>query len=123
MSVPLSASCAPSVPIAVLGIQGTEDNVYPYEGGGEAPFDVLGAEATIEFWATANNCPDTAVVRRPPDLHDDGTFVTVNRYTPCDAGTESILLSVLGGVHEYGISAEFSTTLTIIGFLLEHRRR
>lgn len=122
MSVPLSTGCSPSAPIAVLDIQGTEDNVYPYDGGRAPPFDVLGAEETVEFWAAANNCPDTAVVTRPPDVYDDTTFVTVYRYTPCDGGTESILLSVMGGEHAYAISAEFNTTLTIVGFLLEHQR-
>ncbi len=88
------------------------------------PFEVLGAKETVRFWAAANNCPDTAVVTRPRDRFEDGTTLTVERYTPCDAGTESILMSVTGGGHQYELSAEFNTSLTIVGFgfLLEHQR-
>lgn len=122
MSVPVSETCNPAVPIAVLDIQGTADAVYPFEGGGDGGRAVLGAEETVQMWASWNGCPATPEVTQPPDNFDDGTFVTVHRYAPCDAGTETIMIGVTGGRHAWAISQEFNTALTIAGFLLLHQR-
>ena len=74
------------------------------------------------MWADWLSCPDTAEIIRPPDNFDDGTFVNVERYRPCDSGSESTLIGVLGGMHEWSMSAEFNTSLTISAFFLEHER-
>jgi polyhydroxybutyrate depolymerase len=118
MSLPLSLTCIPALPVSVLGIQGTEDEVFPFDGNGE----VLGASETIKAWADRNNCPDTAEISHPPDLVDDGTTVAVERYRPCDSSTESTLIGVTGGVHAWTLSAEFETALIITAFFLEHGR-
>ncbi len=122
MPLILSQSCNPTLPVAVLGIQGTEDATFPWDGGGTGTAAVLGASETIDLWADINNCPDTAEVSHPTDNFDDGTTLSVWRYRPCDGDTESILIGVDGGVHGWWTSSEMNTTLTIAGFLLAFQR-
>lgn len=119
MSVPLSMTCNPAVPVSILGIQGSLDEIFPFEGD---TTNVLGAAETIQLWADWLSCPDTAEIIRPPDNFDDGTFVNVERYRPCSAGSESTLIGVTGGLHAWSISAEFNTSLTVSAFFLEHER-
>jgi polyhydroxybutyrate depolymerase len=119
MSVPLSITCSPSLPVAILGIQGTDDDVIPFEGD---TVNYLGATETIQMWANWISCPDSAEIIRPPDNFDDGTFVVVERYRPCASGAEATAIGVLGGTHAWQMSAEFNTSLTISAFFLEHER-
>jgi polyhydroxybutyrate depolymerase len=122
MGVPVSQACAPSLPLAVLGIQGTEDNTFDYDGGGVDEFAWLGATATIDTWSVWNGCEDTPTVTHPPPVANDSTSLVVRRYLQCDASSETSAIGVTGGEHEWWMSAEFNTTLTVADFFLDHPR-
>ncbi len=56
----------PQAPISVLMINGTEDRVVPYDGGGVGLFSkrggVIGVEKAIELWVNYNKCLKTPVM-------------------------------------------------------------
>ena len=53
------ADCAPSEPVSVAQIHGTDDDVIRYEGNLGAGLRLPGAEATAEAWATYDGCGET----------------------------------------------------------------
>ncbi len=107
MSDFLYYNCAPSEPISVLFIMGTEDPLMPWEGG-EIRFGrlrlgrVVSAFKTVQFWAEYNECISESRRRYLPDkAPSDGTRVWRKRYARCNGGTEVILLGIEGGGHTW----------------------
>lgn len=119
ISFPLSERCAPSAPVSVLGMQGSEDAVFPWEGGGQGSLAVLGAVETIERWASRNECGTPPSVTRLPDTANDGTHVIESLYSPCGGGTEVALYAVMGGVHTWEMSRDIGTAEVLLDFLLD----
>jgi polyhydroxybutyrate depolymerase len=85
MASAISGSAAPSDPVGLVCIQGTEDPFIPIDGGDTAHsrFPSLGdgglvdgSEDTRKLWAYLNGCNLNAKVRRPTAVEDDGTSVT-----------------------------------------------
>ncbi len=122
MSVPLSETCDPALPMPFLGIQGMDDETFPWEGGGQGINAVMGADSTAAYWARENGCPGPRQQTARLDEVDDGTVVYVWRYEDCSGGSEASLIGVDGGVHAWWISSEFVTTQVIVGFLLLFQR-
>lgn len=118
ISFPLSERCAPVAPVSVLGMQGSEDAVFPWEGGGQGSLAVLGAVETVERWASRNECVTPPSVTRFPDTSSDGTHVIESLYSPCGGGAEVALYAVMGGVHAWEMSRDVGTARTLLDFLL-----
>ncbi len=99
--------CAPSGPIPVLMISGTEDPLMPWLGG-DVHFrhktfgKVLSAHATVDFWVKHNRCASTPLTTWEPDKDpQDGTRVRKEVYAGCEGGVEVILYTVEGGGHAW----------------------
>lgn len=91
------SACQPVLAMPVMHIHGTSDFVVSYTGS----FGNISAEAALTVWTGFNNCPAVPVVEDLPDLVAEGS--TVQRYTwsPCDDGSEVVLLKVINGGHTW----------------------
>ena len=98
-------SCRPSVPIAVLGIQGVVDPSVPFDGGnvGGSPRGgkVQGSRATQELWRSLNGCSGNAQSASLPILVHDGTSVDRRSYAGCRRGGEVVWYEIQGGGHRW----------------------
>jgi polyhydroxybutyrate depolymerase len=81
--------CAPSRPISVLHVHGTDDFIVPYDGGGVNGFP--GAPATMAGWAARNGCDATSEIVFE---HND---VVCETWPNCDDGVEVTLCTFEGG--------------------------
>lgn len=91
-------------PVSVLLIQGTRDPLVPYDGGavgfgGRLTSEVMGAEATRDFWLQADGLSDVfPVVDRLPHLGMDATRAERLVYGP-DSGPQVELIRIVNGGH------------------------
>ena len=104
---PLSSTCRPAAPVPMLIMNGTADLLMPWSGGPvgrgrQARGRVIGAEATAEFWARANECEARPLAGLLPDLApDDGVTVRLARWQRCVAGSEVAFYGLEGGGHRW----------------------
>lgn len=93
--------CAPSEPVAILAVHGTEDGHVPYDGGptSGAPDPAPSQPDLVEAWARLNGCGED------PDRETDG-LVTVTSWDGCRDDAEVRLVTVNGGGHTW-FSDEF----------------
>jgi polyhydroxybutyrate depolymerase len=116
------AACAPSEPVDVLQIHGTNDGVIAYGGGTLPQGSYPGAVETAETWATYNACaviPD--LTSAPIDLVSNlpGAETTIAKYEmDCLAGGSAELWTIEGGVHSPSLTANFAPL--VIEWLLDH---
>lgn len=90
-----------------LHIHGTEDTQIGYENaefdtGGMGVYSVgTGAEETVEYWRSFNNCDSEAIVTYFPDIMDDG--LTFERYLYQNGNEDSYtgFIKVIGGDHHW----------------------
>ncbi|MCD4686001.1 MAG: dienelactone hydrolase family protein [Anaerolineae bacterium] len=107
LSTDLAARCAPSRPIPVLIVNGTEDPLVRWEGGAikvlrKTRGDVLSVDETVRAWIALNDCNYTPEITHLPDIDpDDDTRVRRERYVPCAEGTVVELIVVEGGGHTW----------------------
>ncbi len=113
-SLPVNLVCIPSQPISILIMNGTEDPLVPLDGG-EVHFlrTELGlawsTHEMVAFWIEANGCDSSPHVEQLPDLDpDDGTRITRDVYSDCDAGTRIILYTVEGGGHTWPGGSQYA---------------
>jgi len=119
---PPRIGCAPSKPVSVLEIVGTDDQ------------DAASFPDTLAFWSRADKCPSAAITSALPDVAHDGTTVTTVSFTGCFGGTEVTGYLVnggghawpggesLGGADEFGVTSnQFSASELIWTFLSRHR--
>jgi polyhydroxybutyrate depolymerase len=105
--VNIAPTCAPSRPLSVLIINGTEDPLVPWAGGevhlGPLEFgEVLSVENTVKFWVTNDKCASPPIVTQLPDKDpSDGTTVRTETYGGCQDNTEVVLYAVEGGGHTW----------------------
>jgi len=100
----LIARCVPERPAPMMMINGTADDIVPYDGGpvGRRRFrgPVVSTYETVEFWRANNRCKGEPGRRAMPDRDpNDGSGVTMFYSTDCAAGAAVILLRVDGGGH------------------------
>lgn len=97
-----TADCAPGRPVALLMINGTEDDIVRYDGS-EGRFGVKGNLAVPEaagFFANLNGCSastEAAIDKRDPA---DPTSVSQRLWTGCNDGGTVALYTVTGGGHQ-----------------------
>jgi polyhydroxybutyrate depolymerase len=99
----VAASCRPSVPIAVLGIQGDADPSVRFEGDGvgTAGVRLLGSRASQELWRTMNGCAPAVTTTPLPVVVQDGTSVTRRSYTGCRGHGDVVWYEIHGGGHRW----------------------
>jgi polyhydroxybutyrate depolymerase len=107
MSTEMAAGPAPSSPMSVMIIAGTDDPLMPF-GGGPVGFglkgrgDVLSAPDTARYWAKADGCNlEPATASLPDKDPADGTRLGLARFGGGTAGTEVQLCIVQGGGHTW----------------------
>lgn len=93
--------CAPSQPVGILAVHGTEDGHVPYEGGptSGAPDPAPSQSDLADAWASLNDCDEE------PDRETDD-LVTVTSWQGCDDDVGVRLVTVDGGGHTW-FSDEF----------------
>lgn len=136
--MPEPLRCAPSRPVSVVQIHGTEDGLVPWAGGTVARNRgrTLSVADTMALWARLNGCPQTPQVAQEPDRDPrDGTRVRRESYAPCRAGTAVVLYAVEGGGHTWPgrdrsrlpflgrLSRDLDATETVWAFFKAHPRR
>ena len=115
------AGCAPSQPVNVLEIHGTDDDTIGYYGGTILGGDHPGAEQSVADWATYNGCtgsPVAAPTRLDLEASIDGAESVVTEFGGCPPGGTVELWTIAGGTHVPELSATF--TSDVIDFLLAH---
>lgn len=121
----LPADCAPSRPVPVLAIHGTDDRFVPFEGGPGIALDALqwNAESTRAFsglpfapvteaagaWAAIDGCSD-----QPRD-EAVSPSVRLVRYVDCRDGSAVELFVVDGGGHTWPGSAFSTASASALG--------
>jgi polyhydroxybutyrate depolymerase len=112
---------APSNPVHVLQIHGTDDSTIVYDGGAIRDHRYPGAVGTVERWAAYNGCGSEGRDGGTLDLEGEiaGKETTVVQYADgCTAGGSSELWTIAGGSHVPSISDTFSQH--VIEWLLAH---
>lgn len=128
----------PRRPVSVLAINGTDDPLVPFEGGGVGLVTkrgkVLSVEQTVRFWIERNGCDSVPEAAWVDDADpQDGIRVARAVYPGGREGAEVVLYTVFGGGHtwpqgaerpgHFGITArDFSATEEIWRFFERHRR-
>jgi polyhydroxybutyrate depolymerase len=99
--------CAPSRPMNVMIINGTDDPIIPYGGGdikllGIKRGRVVPTDATLKYWVRFNKCRGNGNEELLPDTDPgDKTRAKKISYTDCDGGTRVVLFRVEGGGHTW----------------------
>ena len=115
------AACAPSEPVNVLEIHGTDDDTIGYYGGAFLGADHPGAEQSVADWAAYNGCTGAPIVA-PTTLDLDATIEgaesVVTQFGGCPQGGTTELWTINGGTHVPELSTTFR--YDVIDFLLAH---
>ncbi|NNE44516.1 MAG: T9SS type A sorting domain-containing protein, partial [Gemmatimonadetes bacterium] len=115
--------CAPTNPVHVLQLHGTNDATILYNGGNLVGNPYPGAVQSAETWATYNGCTLVTDTSLPPlDMVATiaGAETSVTRYIDGCSGAEAELWTSAGGGHVPTISATFSRS--IIEWFYAHPR-
>lgn len=114
----------PAVPVSAMHIHGTNDPIVNYETGTVSysgfSFDIgKGAEETVEYWRSFDNCSTTPEITYYPDIVDDGLTFEKYLYTDGTNDTKVALIKVNGGQHEWynGPDHDIDYTQEIYNFL------
>lgn len=95
----------PERPVSVLILQGTEDPLVPYHGGGIARGRrgrIIGTEEAARLWAEHDGCTGDARVGTLPDTDaQDGCRVRWKRWVGCRGQTEVAVYTLEGGGHTW----------------------
>jgi len=141
--VAVARFCHPAHAISVLAINGTADQLVPFEGGqvigsrngrlGRPRGAVIGALRSVELFAASARCAPPTVTAEPDRDPDDGTTVKAIAFAGCANGASVELLEIDGGGHTWpggtgelqminGVrSREFSAAERIWQFFARHR--
>ena len=92
-------------PMNVMIVNGTKDNVNPYDGGevilGSGNFGfVRSTDRTLAYWSTLAGYTEAPVKRLLPDT-DPTDGKTIEEYRYSGKAKEVVLLKVIGGKHDY----------------------
>ena len=108
----------PEYPISVIYLHGTNDAVFPYEGGGEREY--VSVNDSVAFWVEHNNCDPIPRV----NISESGKIIT-RTYTNGSDNTEVTLYIIVDGIHEWfggndRSPCEISATEVIWRFFKQH---
>jgi polyhydroxybutyrate depolymerase len=104
----IAPSCAPSRPVSILMMFGTEDPIVPF-GGGEVKIRnsrargmVISAPATVDAWVRLDGCVGAPEEHLLADSQKaDGSTVTVHTWSHCNQGSGVDFYEIKGGGHTW----------------------
>lgn len=114
-------NCSPGRAVPVMHVHGTADSVVPFDGNTLLGLQSVGA--TINFWATNNNCALTAPASTPvANTANDGITINKTEYSLCSNNSEVILYTATGMEHTWlQPNNDMSETAEIWKFFLRHQ--
>lgn len=106
MAKPIAKDFNPTQPIPVLIMNGTEDPLVPFQGGGVGFLGfrgkVIGVEACVQKWVVHNQCDEPTEILELPDIDpEDGTRVIKTVYTSETASAEVVYYKIVNGGHTW----------------------
>ena len=118
--------CQSQTPVSMLLINGTADDVVPWQGGAPPAVQVgrnlsiPSIPAVFNFWQQHNHCSTPVAVQQRADK-----LVTTSSYTNCQAGSDVTLIALKGAGHiwpggGYGRSSFLDASQTIWSFFERH---
>jgi polyhydroxybutyrate depolymerase len=116
-----AVACAPTQPVSVAQVHGTNDAVISFSGGQIAGHAYPSAGVTTQTWADYAHCGSPlSVTGRTLDIDPtiDGAETVVRSSTGCPAGVGVELWTIDGGLHSPTLSTAFGTA--VVDFLLAH---
>ena len=117
-----ASQCAPSNPVSVVEIHGTNDSAIAYDGGtreGQSPYP--SAATTVATWAGYDGCStEPALSATTLDLDSEvvGNETSVTSFADCPDGVDVELWTIADGEHVPNLTSEFGPA--IIDFLFAH---
>jgi polyhydroxybutyrate depolymerase len=117
--VNMASVWAPSRPVSVLIINGTDDPLERWDGGeiqlGRNTYGVvLSVADTVKFWVGKDQCSASPTVTQLPDKDpSDGTTVRMETYGGCQGNAEVILYAIQGGGHTWPGGLQYARTSVI----------
>jgi polyhydroxybutyrate depolymerase len=104
MAAPLATQCQPKKPVPIITIDSPADKFVPWEGGnmtrGEGG-SILSVLQMVSFWRTNNHCFQQALVQPQQGAVEDGTSVSIVRYTGSHSRSDMIFAIIEGGGHAW----------------------
>jgi polyhydroxybutyrate depolymerase len=98
MSTGQYISCNPNRTVPVMQIHGTADATVLYNGS----LGVTGIDNVMQLWAGKNSCPTTPTITNLPDINTtDNCTVERHEFSPCNFGSNNVLLKVINGGHTW----------------------
>ncbi|MCE9620918.1 MAG: alpha/beta fold hydrolase [Actinomycetia bacterium] len=115
-----AAQCAPTEPVSVLQIHGTDDGTIEYAGGSTPIGRYPSAETTVATWSTYNGCTTATESLGAIDLglEIDGDETAKQAFTGCPADGAVELWTIDGGPHIPPLTENFAAD--IIDWLYAH---
>ena len=117
------AECEQAVPVSILHIHGTNDDVVLYDGRAGSPDDPGHAAArdVVREWAQRANChgaPDTSAPPIDLDQSIEGAETTITKYVECEGNRSIELWTVDGAGHDPDIDHANDLSLRLIDWFL-----
>ncbi len=104
-------------PVSVLMMNGTEDSLVPYRGGGVRRGTngrVLDTEEAARIWAAADGCTKDARVEILPDADPhDACRTKRSRWTGGREGSEVVLYTFEGGGHTWPGGRQYAPEILV----------
>ena len=104
----MEQACNKDTPVAAMFIHGTEDQLVPWEGrkikntDGSIQTVTYTMSKTLTLWSAYNGCEGKLSQGEIPAAgNSPGTRVTIIATDPCKYRSEVILVSILGGGHNW----------------------
>ncbi|HEY4230934.1 MAG TPA: PHB depolymerase family esterase [Thermoanaerobaculia bacterium] len=114
---PFRSSFHADRPVSVLMMNGTEDPLVPYKGGGVRRGShgaVLDTDSAARVWAEANGCAKDARVETLPDTDPhDACRAKRSRWTGGHEGTEVVLYTFEGGGHTWPGGRQYAPEILV----------
>lgn len=112
MATGVAEAFAPEEPVSVLVLQGTDDPLVPYDGGGIGFFGgrgtIVSTKRAIDLWVAHDGCGAEPAVEDLPDRDpEDGTRIHRSTWTGGKNGTEVVLLRIEGGGHTWPTGPQY----------------
>ncbi len=108
----------PATPLPILIMNGTADNLVPYDGGTIGPDSgtALSTDSTINLWVKLNDLPTTPAIHDFTNIEmDDHSTVVRELYSNGATGNEVCLYKVIGGGHaEPSIHHQYSSLFELL---------
>lgn len=128
-------NCKPFRAVPFVLIHGTVDTFVPEAGGTMTKGDggvIASTTQTVSLWRDLNEC-SSAVTQTEIDPANDGTSITLERYTGCASGSEVAFYKISNGGHTWPggsqylpviivgkTSRDLNASATILAFLKNH---